>query len=363
MKKYLLLAVAAVCAVATQAKVWRVNPNEAAKADFLSLTEATASEDVAKFDTLYCEPGVYQGQNTISKPCTILGPGWGFRATNGSTAAAEAAQFANRIYLSADSIYIAGLMVREFYADDGKTYKGITIERNMIGQFDTWYGGGWINLNIRDNYFDSRFNSSGECFIGFSSSTTVLQNVSIENNILNYTGMYYNSAIVADAGVSGSVLIAHNTIKGNFSLNSNAPAFKTSYAIIRDNIIIGGTSMFNFSQMSVNQFYNNVLSLTPEDVSAEDFAQYGETNYFIGATLENTFLCEGTNDAYFRLSETSVAKNKAYQGEDCGAFAGGWPYVINARPAGMPYIYDANVPNYPTGNQLNITFKVKANNQ
>ena len=54
MKKYLLIAAAVLCAVAVNAKVWRVNPDEAALADFQSLDEACEADQVEKFDTLYC---------------------------------------------------------------------------------------------------------------------------------------------------------------------------------------------------------------------------------------------------------------------------------------------------------------------
>ena len=50
-------------------------------------------------------------------------------------------------------------------------------------------------------------------------------------------------------------------------------------------------------------------------------------------------------------------------GVDCGAFDGLYPYVVNGRPQFVPYIYDAQIPNTPTDGKLNITLKIKSQNE
>ncbi len=378
MKKILFLAAVLVSSLVANAKVWRINPNEAARADFLNVKAACDALKVNRGDTLYCEAGLYtvEDNNYITKnDLTIIGPGFGFKNAYGSTSAISEANFPVRLTIDADSIHIIGIKAAEiqYRSWNGANYYGVhknlTIERCYIGRF--WSGERYeklSNVTLRNNYFNlAIYHNDSYAPIDFT-SCNVLDNVNIENNIIlgNGYGIWLN------AGVNTSAMIAHNTIICTIQYtNQSLTAIRAQHTIIRDNIIINTNSdsylfKFNNECFGENQVYNNVLSLNAENVSADINATYGEDNYFIGATLANTFTCtvvDHAEETYYQLKDESVAGNKANQGEDCGAFAGSWPFVINGRPQGLPYIYDVSAPNYPTDDQLTITFKVKANNQ
>lgn len=379
MKKLILLAAAAVFALSANAKVWRVNPNEVAKADFLSVTDACAANKVTRGDTLYCEPGSYQGTQKISKPqLTLLGPGWETPTNFGSTSTISAASFSETLRVAADTITISGVRASTIDFADYSNCKHITIERCMLGNI---YGGYWSenlrNINIRNNFFTAAL-INNSIPIQLEPRDAVM-NVSIENNIIvDYTSDPANSsnhynAILLRAGnkLNTSGLIAHNTIVRKF--NADRPAIVAYYAAIRDNIIINNSTNNNanekywmkYSEISTCEMYKNVFSSVTDNVEADILNHYAD-NYFIGATVNNTFtktIREYAEESYYELKEGSVAAGKAYQGEDCGAYAGAWPFVNFGRPRGIPYIYDVVAPNYPTDNKLNISFKVKANNQ
>lgn len=381
MKKLILLAAVLVSTAAANAKVWRVNPNEAARADFLSLTEATASAKVNRGDTLYCEPGSYQGIQTISKPVlTLIGPGWEIPTNFGSTSTIAAASFSERLNVYSDSITITGISATYIYLGG---VRNTTIERCMLGHIGgtEYWGEQMSNIYIRNNFFTTNLGGT-ETAIRFVSAGSIL-NVSIENNIFasylenGYYGFCKNIEIYASNNLNTSGLIAHNTFVGHYRESTNP--IRMYYATIRDNIIINKSTYrqssseplpnesrwFPYSQVSTCEIYNNVFSCVEENVDPNILA-YFPNNHFIGATLANTFtqmILNNAAETYFQLKEGSVAAGKAYQGEDCGAYAGAWPFVVNGRPRGVPYIYDVTAPNYPENDVLNISFKVKANNQ
>lgn len=110
---------------------------------------------------------------------------------------------------------------------------------------------------------------------------------------------------------------------------------------------------------SGNNIVNNVLS-TDE---AHKFADY-PTNKFIGnLPLTDIFVCEGEEGEYYRLKEGSPAIGAGATGNDCGAYGGERPYVKWCRPRHMPYIYDAKIPAMPTDDKLNITLKIKTQDE
>lgn len=378
MKKILLLAAVLVSSVVANATTWRINSNEAAKADFLSVTEAAAANKVHRFDTLYVEAGIYQGTHTIAKPClTIIGPGWEIPTNYGSTSTSSAAYFTDQLSILADSTTIESLFVTHMYLQN---VKNVIVERCMIRWMDSGTSSAYKleDITIRNNFFRNDIDRQAAA-ISLTYSYSVL-NISIENNI--FVEEYFNpdspyghkNVIIMDAynSANTSGLIAHNTIYRKFGTidDSFIRAYNT---VIRDNIVINRSTYYdlnaqdwlNYESIKTCEVYNNVFSIAAENVSADMMAHF-PSNQYIGATAANTFTCtilNNSEETYYQLKEGSVAANKAYQGEDCGAYAGAWPFVVNGRPRGIPYIFDVYAPNYPTDNLLNISFKVKANNQ
>lgn len=104
---------------------------------------------------------------------------------------------------------------------------------------------------------------------------------------------------------------------------------------------------------SFNTITNNVLPLTEAEGKAYPYPD----NHYVGATLENTFIDNITGDRYL-LRDDSVAKGKATDGGECGAFGGATPYVLSGLPYGMPHITEAQIPSTPTDGKLNIKLKI-----
>ena len=69
-----------------------------------------------------------------------------------------------------------------------------------------------------------------------------------------------------------------------------------------------------------------------------------------------------SDDGYFIVKNTSVAKNYSIDNSDCGAFGGEFPYVLSGIPP-IPNIYYLNISDNATINGgIKISIKAKANN-
>ena len=380
MKKILLIAVAVLSTAAVNAKVWRVNPNEAAIPDFLSVTDATAAKKVNAGDTLYIEAGTYAGDQRITKSqLTLIGPGWEIPTNFGSTSTIATAYFTGDLNVAADTITLVGLKMA-YISLRYQDIRDLTIERCMIGRITSEnlnYERTIKNITIRNNFFNSNLYGNNGPVLSFRSTGYIL-NVSVENNLfVNYSeaseAWDYATMIIIQASTptNTSAQIAHNTIICKMGYTGHRDVIEAAQTVIRDNIIINTTTYGDYNNLylqtydpiSTCEFYNNVLSI-PAENAPDDLKEHFANNFY-GATLSNTFtqtILNNAEETYFMLKEGSVAAGKAYMGEDCGAFAGSWPFIVNGRPKGLPYIYDVLAPNYPTDNQMNISFKVKANN-
>ena len=344
MKKILFFAAALLCVTAANAKVWRINYEDNAKADFKTIKEACNEAKVQNGDTLYMEPGYHKGSssdNTITRSLTVLGPGYGMARNMGSTSSVAGAIFDQKITISSSNVRVAGVTssieIPSRYSS-AEALSNIVIERCYstsitCGQYNN-------NITIRNNY--------------------VTYSISCSNPEVNYLSIIGNMVLgyisMPQSASSLNNIAQYNTIV----YNGNNTAISAVNAIIKDNIIIG-SNVFNWDK--TNEFHHNVLS-TP---SASANAKF-PNNYYVGATVANTFVntTEGVwyDEAMrYQLSETSAAKNAAHAGDDCGAFGGAHPYVLFGRPQGVPYIYDVEVPAQPKDNKLHVTFKVAGQNE
>ena len=351
MRKILLFAAALLTVTAANAKVWRINYEDNAKADFKTIKEACNEAKVKNGDTLYMEPGYHKGNtedNTITRPLTVLGPGYGMKRNIGSTSPVASAILTNFDGLSIDAsdVNVAGLSTRAISVASGYTSNeknNIVIERCNVSR---------INCSQCSNYITIKNNYVNEA-ISISSGNSCNYVLIIGNLIFGYVALPgYDNAL--------NNLCQYNTI---ISSNSNC-IYSGKNAIIKDNILINTKypeNVFNWDE--TNEFRNNVLSV-PSASAKEKFPN----NYYVGATVENTFVntTEGVwyDEAMkYQLLETSAAKNAAHAGDDCGAFGGANPYVLFGRPQGVPYIYDVEVPAQPKDNKLHVTFKVAGQNE
>lgn len=383
MRKILLFAAALLTVTTANAKVWRINYDDNAKADFKTISAACAAAKVADSDTLYCEAGYHAGSasdNQISRNgMTVVGPGWGFEANYGNTTTISEARFPNNIHILANNVKLTGVVCgKNIQIGTGtssnspasNTYSNITIERCNIGGQIYWksgYSSGILSDIVIKNCYLTQI-----C-LDPSFSHSAIHDLYIEGNIINSAHTQYTPAFLIQTSYGAekytNINILHNTIICNIPAVSNdASILRTVNSLIQDNIIINTanqTYVMNFAQAG-NIIRKNVFSLSSENASAVIDENYPD-NYYNGATVANTFTCQSNSkyrtEEYYQLSENSQAKNAAYDGGDCGAFGGVSPYVICGRPQGIPYIYDVEVPAQPTDNKLRVSFKVKSQNE
>lgn len=370
MRKTLLFAAALLTVTTANAKVWRINYDDNAKADFLTITDACTAAKVADTDTLYCEPCLHNGAaaaNVISRNgMTVLGPGWGYEPNYGNTSTIPEACFANNIQITSNNVKIEGIK-----CNSGILVTGVqNIVINRCNTAFIWTGARALeNFTISNSIIKCSTHNGAIILFSGDYASTKLHNVYITNNIIHNLYNDYRQCIGMDSYLRSctyNLNILHNTIIGRASDYDGV--ISVTNALIQDNIIINTanqTFVMDFNNAG-NVIRKNVFSLNAENVNAVISEAYSD-NYYVGATIANTFTCKENakyrTEEYYLLRDDSPAKNAAYDGGDCGAFGGVSPYVICGRPQGIPYIYDVEVPAQPTDNKLRVSFKVKSQNE
>lgn len=317
------------------AATWRLNPNPDAGADFTSIDEAMADDRVKEGDELLLDPGTYSGDNKLTKNrLTLTGPGH-FLAQNG--------------WSNIDRVIFDKITLSE-----GSTIQGCCVTKYL-----------YLKSNVK----------VFRCRLSEVKGDVNCSDINISSNFIykihggsgNYDDQMYGN--VSNNIITGSIYalrnstIKNNTFLGNYkgvsAESSYIPLKSIKYSTIVDNIIMnqGSNSGSIFEYCSNNTVVNNVLSLTEDNI----IAAYPD-NYYAGATLENTFIDNITGDRYL-LRDDSVAKGKATDGGECGAFGGSHPYVLSGIPTNMPSITEAKIPSTPTDGKLAITLKIAIQNE
>lgn len=365
MKKLILLAAAVTFAFAANAKVWRINYDENANADFRTITAACSSAKVANTDTLYCEPGNHAGSaddNVISrKGMKVFGSGWGFEPNYGGTSTIADARFSARVRVAANNVYVSGIV------GDGEleiaTKRNVTLDRCKIRAVTAYSKDTLNGVTIKNCYLEK---------IYMESIYKELKNIYITNNIIESRQRYVeNQAIDLGHNINkqnvSNVNILRNTIV--FApYNSGSTPIYVYNSLIQDNIIINPRDpemVIDFATDRGNIIRKNVFSMSDGVANTEIISNFPD-NYYVSATEASTFTCTNSTyrtEQYFQLKDGSPAKNAAYDSGDCGAFGGSTPYIICGRPQGIPYITDVEAPAQPKDNKLTVTFKVANQNE
>lgn len=367
MKKLILLAAAVTFAFAANAKVWRINYDENANADFRTITAACNSAKVANTDTLYCEPGYHAGSaddNVISrKGMKVLGPGWGFEPNYGGTSTIAEAKFADRIRLQASNVLLSGLTCGDILFDN-RVLKNIRIERCNISY-------------VHSDNSSSPMDTLSDCTITKCKLKSIeihgyyyeqVKNIYITNNLFVDCDSYNYAFAFTSASSFQSVITNVNFLRNTVVAAPYVTLINTRNTLIQDNIFINKKSEERVMEFSVdrgNIIRKNVFSMSDGVANTDIIANFPD-NYYVSATEASTFTCTQSTyrtEQYFQLKDGSPAKNAAYDGGDCGAFGGSTPYIICGRPQGIPYITDVEVPAQPKDNKLTVTFKVANQNE
>lgn len=338
-----MVAVMALVCNAAQAKTWRINNDPEAKADFLSINDAMASLEVYAGDVLYLDPGCRLPSQTINKGVTIIGTGYNLTES-------EEAMVAG-ITIKADDIKLTGVNVSgsiSWY--NSGNYDNLTIERCKTQGITVRDGDG---VKIIGCYITGNVNGCDQALV-LRNSIVLGQVHDINNGIISNNTIIYNSGTAT--GYSGHPLyfINNSTVTNNIIINT------TTHTTTTDNVVTHWSYMtiYNTAVTDYNTITNNVLSTDAEHAWA-DFP----TNKFIAAKVEDIFVNEGNQEEKYQLKAGSLAIGYGTNGVDCGAFDGLYPYVLCGRPQFVPYIYDAQIPNTPADGKLNITLKIKSQNE
>lgn len=329
----------ALMAVATSAtaKSWRINNNAAAAPDFVSINAAMSSAEVTAGDTLYIDPGSsYADEQTVTKQVTIVGPGY-FRTDTPHAFA----YFQKTTTLQASNIKVEGLIFNDLLILRGLN---ITVERCKFTEMEIGrspYGYEW----------DSRYATIRQCYgsgkiYGYSEKSNASAYCTIENCILlSGSNCIYRLYLPK---------IRRNYIK---ETASSFPFHDLNSATITDNIIINtyetGIRLFNNVSNSVNVSHN-VMSGTEN-------ASYPDNIY--GGTEADIFTLTGMNDQRYQLKDDSPAKGYASDEGDCGPYGGLTPYVAGGLPNGYPYYTKAIIPAKSKDGKVNVSLKIKMQNE
>ena len=327
MKKLFILAAAVLLSGAMQARNWRINNIPEAKADFLSITDATASADVKNGDVLYLDPGCHlTGDQQVYKGVTIIGTGFNLGGS-------EMESSVQGIEILCSDVVVTGVHIQGYHYASRDTYKNVEVVRCKIGSVS----------------------ASAPMLVA---SCYITSKVSLGNN-----ARLYNNIILGPVGMGQGGIMRNNAIV----CSNNNTFVGTTRCTIVDNTIINtydyypelvNNTLYNTDPSYGNDIKGNILSNDAEHAYADH-----PSNAYVGATVAKVFVNEGLYDERFRLKEDSPAKGAGYGGIDCGPFAGLYPYVMSCRPKNIPYIYDAIVPNHPTDNKITVTVKAKNQNE
>ena len=354
MRRILLLALVSVAFVFSSedvcARSWRINSSTEAKADFTSLSDALKSLEVFNGDTLYLDAGCFVSGCTINKSVTIIGTGF-----NLAGSPVKEAVIGSTLSIETSDVKVEGCVINGDVELITKI-ADVTFERcrilgtatkssgsNIEGPFkflSCFLGGGISQYNTGSNFVISNNIIRGQL--------SNLNSATITNNVIVYDGRDsktdYALVEITNSSISNNIIINTNT---KYSVNTDQTVFYYKNNTIQDT-----------NPASNNSIVRNVLSTAVEYA----FPNYPD-NKFIGATLEDVFVMEGGIDAMYELKEGSPALGYGTNGYDCGIFSGPYPFVLSGRPRLVPYIYEATIPNQSTDGKLNITLKIKSQNE
>ena len=315
--------------VYANAKCWRINDDVAKKAHFVSINAAMDSENVLDGDTLYIDPGaIILGTQKVTKQVAIIGCGYFLRDYPYQQSCVES------IYVTRTNVVIKSLVISDQISLGANN---VSIERCKI----RYINGCQNHITVRQcyvYYYISSYSTGG-----FGSYWT------IENNIMeNCTVSSVNSST-----------IRNNYIKSN----TNNPCLENvTNSTITNNIIFGSIANYVFKNVT-GLILNNILSCDEETYSALfSSSQNNSFNYnmCLGSNNENAiFAMEGFDDQLYRLKEGSPAKDFGEGGADCGPYGGAYIYVPSGIINRHPYFKEIDVAPLATDGKINVSLKVK----
>lgn len=310
---------------------WRVNNAYGINADFDNIPAAVDSASAG--DIIYIEGTniPYVATVTISKPLTLIGPGY-FLASNDSTQAnVSTAIVSGKINLNpgSEGTYMAGLTTSTIRI----SASNMIIERNNISSIQLGYSADIGNVVIRQNYISS---------------------------ISDYN--YYTSAVIKNNIITGTI---NSTTRANWLIYNNTlygPTTSTKIRVynssVKNNIVVNTQSADPYDCIDTDPARNNNIAY---NVCNKVF-YYGPEleNNIWDATPDTLFVMDGNSETMLFLEEDSPAIGYGENGQDCGAYGDLTPYILSGMPP-VPHIFEASVPvSATTTGGLPVNVKIKS---
>jgi hypothetical protein len=346
------------------AKSWRVNHDTTTGANFASIKAAMDAKDaennylVNEGDTLYLDPGMISTEAaTISRRVTIIGTGY-MRASSPH----QFAHVSHALTITAEGTKIEGLWCGNIFLKA----TNITIERcystgNLLtddGSTNYKHTG----IVIRQCYITGQIGSNSS-----TSNNYYMTNATIENNIIR-----------SSSGSTSSTSPIHNLygcdVRNNYVIynGTDSDPYAISGAInshFYNNILFNSYNIekvINVGPTCISN--NNIYSSSPiasDDESADPIRVDDNNNYRLGSATESEiFAMSGNNDErYSELKEGSPAIGFGVDGVDCGPTGGLYPYVVSGLPAYHPYYTNAVFSKTSDGTGINVSLKIKMQNE
>jgi len=325
MKHFVAVAFVALTATASQAHSWRINNDVTKAPDFTDLNAAMASENVADGDTLYLDAGAnLSAQQNVTKQVTIIGVGYdatlpyGFSTISGAFnlkkvgIKAEGLNITSTTTIAADYVTIERCKATRIYGSETCQYA--TIRQCYITNSSSYTVRGLGKTNTRSAFWTIE-NSIVVTNID-KHLILDLYSAVLRNNLLIMKSYYNCIASLSNASISNNIIVS------------------TQYA---DRCITD----------TDGQFVNNVVG--------QNYA--AETNHVTGS--KSTDVVFTGNYESYELIEDSPAKNYGTDGKDCGIFGGLYPYVKGGLPQGHPYYTKAVISPRAENDKVNVSLKIK----
>ena len=334
------------------AKVWRVNNNAGASADFSAFDAAVYSALVVNGDTLYIEGSTTSYYDaSISKQLTIIGTGYFLDPADVNYPANVGLQY-NKYSSVIRSINL-------LTGSSGCKFIGIVFSGGTIYGDNAWNNITFEKCEIAESFYVPNASNSGltirKCFVlsTLNCSSGSLTDFTCENNI--FTGFYASPYL---ANLSGS-----NNIFRNNSFASSGIGTVTTIAncYVANNIFAqNNNTPVNFTNCNIkNNLFQQNQTLPPSAVN--NLINVDMSTVYVGGTT-------GSLDSRMVLKAGSPAIAAgvtvgAVVTPDCGAFGATDPYKLSGIPA-IPTIYSLTAPtSIPSGtNSMNVTFSTRNNN-
>lgn len=361
-----VLAILILCFAASffaEAKIWRVNNNPGASANFT--TAQAAHDGASNGDTLIIEPSLSSyGNLALTKRLVVLGSGYFLNEYPTKQLKGESSLLSGVTF---DDAYNTNNTLKSTSA--GSVLSGLEIQAGITITVS--------NVNINRCY------SGGQCagiYITNGAGNTgaySTSNISITQNFLACGRI----TILANGSTTVSnVLIRNNIIRGDVYayLNTNCIIQNNTFTYTQDFYLHDATFQDNIiythPQISSTKFtgrntsiLNNVFSANygtgsgtnPGMVYANNLANVNILSVFVADPVPSNPPAGYTSDNRFMVKAGSPSIGAGNNGADTGAFAGGTPYILAGIPA-IPSIYEYIVP--ASGqNSLNVKMSVRSN--